>query len=316
MKSAQKSRRINRLRSKNRSEAKKSVGSLIKFLLLIVFIVPPFLFVGFSSKEWDGKNKLTLTFPLSGGDVNVVVLDPSVNEITTVVIPGDTEVEVAASYGTLRLKNVWQLGGNEKLYGDLLAKTITKNFLLPVYLWSDSSAESVGRGNALGLFRFVFLPGKTNMTIGDRFKIAIFSLKVKNIDKIEIDLANNQILVKQILSDGMEGYVVKSPMASRLGVYFSEESFFQDGQNLRVYIVDRTGYFGVAQKMGQIIETLGGRVISIDRSRDVIDLGCEVRSKGGTAVNKIKNIFDCKIVREDSDFDLEITIGRDFAGEF
>ena len=211
----------------------------------------------------------------------------------------------------MRIKNVWQLGINEKLGGQILVKTIAKNFSLPVFLWTDK--------NLPNLFKFVFLPGMTNIPFGDRVSIALFSFKVKNMDKTEIDLAKSQFVVKRVLTDGKTGYIIPGETSGRITVYFTDNDFIKPalvGKNIKVYIVDSTGRPNVSQEVGRIFEVMGGKVVSIDKSQGVRDFGCEIAGKDKGLVKKVVNLFGCKIVSENTDFDLEIRLGSEFSKTF
>jgi hypothetical protein len=319
MPSARPTRRTRYIASKQRDKKSVSKGKLsgiFKIILLPLLFLLFYLFILVTSEAWNGKDRFSVTYPKTGGDVEVTVFDPSLSEITTMVIPGDTEVSVAGNYGTLRLKNVWQLGINEKKYGSILAKTVTKNFLFPVYLWGDTDTVNLTEGGVSGAAKFVFFPSKTNLTFGDRFRIALFTLRVKNIDRSIIDMAKNQFVKKSILSDGEQGFIA-GEASGRLTVYFSDNDFVdENGQALRIYIVDRSGTTSHSQKMGEILEVLGGKIISVDRSQSVDERSCEVKGKGKGSLKKVKNIFDCKVSEEATDYDLEITIGKNFPGNF
>ncbi|KKR26253.1 MAG: hypothetical protein UT58_C0017G0007 [Microgenomates group bacterium GW2011_GWC1_39_7b] len=240
MKSA---RKIAYLKRKNRTTKPYSwIKKIILPGLIIAGLSLAFLFIKLNARYWDGDNKFAFVFPDDNGNVGVTVLDPTVDEMTTLVIPGDTEVTVAMNYGTMRIKNVWQLGINEKLGGQILVKTIAKNFSLPVFLWTDK--------NLPNLFKFVFLPGMTNIPFGDRVSIALFSFKVKNMDKTEIDLAKSQFVVKRVLTDGKTGYIIPGETSGRITVYFTDNDFIKPalvGKNIKVYIVDSTGRPNVSQ---------------------------------------------------------------------
>jgi hypothetical protein len=174
-------------------------GIFIKAMVFLVLILAFFLFLKFSSRYWNGNDKFAVAYPTTGGDAAVTILDPKLNEVTTFTIPGDTQVDVAKSYGTLRIKNVWQLGKNEKMGGELLAETITQNFLFPIHLWADSGAASLGEGSLPGIFKFVFSPSSTNIAFGDRLFSGVFALKVGERGRNGIDLGKSQFLTRQIL---------------------------------------------------------------------------------------------------------------------
>ncbi len=288
-------------------------GLLFKFLIPIVVVFLVFCFFKFNSRYWNGEDKFTFAYRLENGDAAVSILDPKLSELTTLIIPGNTQVEVARNYGELRIKNVWQLGVNEKIAGNLLAGTITQNFLFPVFLWSDSDAGSLTDGNLLGILRFVFFPKSTNITFGDRFQAGAFALKINNTGKNLVDLGKNQFLVKQKLNDGQSGYILGGAISPRLTVYFADNNFAD--KNLRVAVGDATGETGVADKVGQIIEIMGGKIVSVDK-KNVLNTDCRVFGSDPKAVKIISNIFSCKISSEKGTFDLEIDLGSAFAKRF
>ncbi|KKS95030.1 MAG: hypothetical protein UV71_C0014G0016 [Microgenomates group bacterium GW2011_GWC1_43_13] len=293
-------------------------GILLKVILPIILILGIFAFIKLSTKYWDGENKFAFAFRLENGDVAVSVLDPKLTELTTLVIPGDTQVEVAGNYGELRIKNVWQLGVNEKLGGSLLSATITQNFLFPVVLWSDSDAGALTGSNSFGVFRFIFFPKSTNIAFGDRISAGIFSLKVGVSNKNLLDLGKNQFLVKQKLNDSQMGYVLAGNVSQRLTIYFADgnfESGTTSGSSLRVAIGDATGVPGVADKVGAIIEVMGGKVVSINK-KEAADTDCTVSGSNPMAVKKVASIFSCKVSTENGNFDLEIDLGQKFAKRF
>jgi len=241
-------------------------------------------------------------------------MDPKLDEITTLVIPGDTQVDVAHNFGTLRIKNVWQLGINEKVGGSLLPQTITNNFFFPVFLWSENNAGSLEKNGITGILHFIFLPGATNVPFGDRLQMGLFALRIQNLGKTEIDLGQSQFLTKQKLSDGQTGYVISGPISQRLTVYFSDNEV--GNQNLKVDIVNATGVPEVADTVGQILEVIGGKVVSVDKILQPENTDCIVIGMNAGLVKKISNLFSCQIGKGTTNFDLEIQLGQKFAARF
>jgi hypothetical protein len=309
MRSAQRQKKINQ-------KAKySSILSFSKILFLPFLLIFIFLFIKFSTHNWNDKDKFIFTYKEDDGDVVVVVLDPKLGEETKIVIPGETEVIVARNYGTLRIKNVWKLSQNEKLEGKLLPETVTQNFLFPVSLWSDSDAASITSSNVLDIIKFIFLPLKTNISIGDRLSAGIFALKVHDLDKTEIDMGKSQFLHKEKLSDGQIGYRrISGLISQRLGVYFSDNTMSE--KNIRFYIVDATGEAGVASLVGQILEVMGGKVVSVDKKQEIGDYDCQVMGSDKDTNRKVASLFSCSITNEKTDFDLEIKLGEKFAKRF
>jgi len=272
--------------------------------LVFLFLSAVYLFVVLTTKFWNGEDKLSFVYFRDNGDVSVTVLDPELEETTVLIIPGETEVDVARNYGTLRLKNVWQLGINEKLDGNLLSQTVTKNFLFPVFLWSDTD---------IGSLKFVFFPGRTNIPFGDRLSVALFAMKVGNLSRVEINLAESQFLRRQVLSDGQLGYKINGNISERLTVYFADNVL--SGENLKIYIRDTTGVFGVSEKVGEILEVAGGKVVTIDRG-GTTEVDCEILAKNPSVAKKVAKLFTCTVIKDKTDFDLEVRLGKKFAERF
>lgn len=295
-----------KIRLEKEAKRVRVFGLLIKILIPVIIIASAFLFLKITTKYWNGSAKVSFVFQDENTNVEVVVLDPQLGEETTLIIPGDTEVNVAHGFGTLRIKNVWKLGVDENLNGSLLAQTVTEQFLFPTYLWSSRSL-----GN---LWQFVFSPGKTNISFGDRLSMAIFSMNVKSIDQSQIDLGKSLFLKKQNLTDGMPGYTLSGPVSDRLTVYFSDNDFAT--RNLKFGLTDATGTPGIANGVGNILEVLGGKVVSIDKRIPDPHLDCVVGGLNPEAVTEVERLFSCKKVSLNTNFDLEVHLGELFAKRY
>lgn len=300
------------MRAQKKHKEKPSLWT--KFIFLILFIFCFFIFLKLTTRYWSGDDKVAIAFKNDGGDVGVSILDPRLDDFTTLIIPGDTQVEVAENYGTLRIKNVWQLGINEGKKGRLLSESISRNFRFPVSLWSDSDAMSLKEGNFFTILKFVMIPKSTNIPFGDRVFIGLFALQSGTANKSQIDLGKSQYLTKQKLSDGQIGYVLAGKISEHLQVYFSDNEIAES--SARVSIVDGTGKFGIAQIVGEILEVMGGKVVSIDKNNNLSDIDCLVSGKDKKIVKKISTLFSCAKQEVNVDTDLQITLGVKFANRF
>lgn len=308
MRSAQRKHRL-----ETKARMSRILPLFLKVILPLVIILGLFTFFKLSTRFWNGRDKLSFVFLKDGGDVGITVLDPMLEEATTITIPGDTQVVLAENYGTMRIKNVWQLGVNEKKER-LLGETVMKNFLFPNFLWSSSIGESIGKGDFHEALKFVLDPKSTNISFGDRISLAFFAERVQALNRTVIDLGKSQFLRKQTLSDGESGYVLSGPVSERLTSFFVDSDFSK--QNVRVNVVDKTGVYGTADGVGQVIEVLGGKVVSISRADVVSDLDCFVAGKDPRVVKKIVSLFSCQKDSKSSDFDLELTLGGKFAKRY
>ncbi|MFC1625491.1 hypothetical protein ACFL1Q_00410 [Patescibacteria group bacterium] len=280
-----------RKRSARKIQKKKSFN-LLKVIIPLVLLITIFLFWFFSPKHWNGKDKLSLVIG-GGGDIKVSVFDPVNSEITSFIIPADTQVTVAEGKGIFKIKNVWQLGIDEHLGGKLLAETVTNNFNFPVYLWKGE--------------------GKTNMSLVDSILLSFFKMSVKEVDKNEIDLGKSLYVKKQKLEDGEWGYVLNGTIPERLTVYFSDYTIAENTP--RVLIEDATGKIGISEKMGEIIEIMGGKIVSVQKKPNN-DTNCTIGGGKKEVVEKFATIFSCQKSKDQGEFDVTIKIGRAFAKRF
>src|SRR3989344_2928386 len=156
---------------------KRTKLPLLRLTILSFVVVLLFILVGIFVKpgKWDGTSKLHMVVNKTDGNIELLVFDPQLQEIAAITIPGNTQVEVAGGLGIWKLGSVWELGKQENVDGELLARTITKELSLPVFVWSESQAESLTTVNAVKLISYIIDPFKTNLTFKDKVKLAFFS---------------------------------------------------------------------------------------------------------------------------------------------
>lgn len=296
---------------KNKKERKKY--PFFRFLIPIFLIAASFVFLKVNTSVWNGKDKVSVVYKMDGGDIAVTVLDPDLAESTVLIIPGDTQVNVARNYGTFRIKNVWQLGVDEKVGGQLLAETVTRNFLFPVFLWT-SKPPGLDSGNPLEIINFILFSGETNISVGDRVHMGLFAMKVSDFGRSSINLGESRFLGKEKLNDGESGYVLTGTISQRLTAYFSDNEIGEG--SIKVNISDLTGKPGVSEKLGEILQVIGGKVVSIDKKAASQDIDCTATGKNSEIIKKVANLFSCEIKRGESTFDLDIEIGKKFAERF
>lgn len=290
----------------------KHHNSWKKTILLVFLFVVLVLTLTLRPKFWNGRDKLVMVINLDKEGVVVSTLDPVSHGLTNIFIPASTQTQVADELGSWKLGSVWQLGLNEKMGGELLARTIAKNFSFPVFAWSDKLGYGLVNGRAVDLIRAVFSSYKTNIKIGDRIRIAIFSLGVGKGDREEIDLSKTSFLRKSRFLDGEEGYVVAREIPENIAAVFSEGILSE--KNLKARIIDYTNTPKVADRVGSVIEVMGVKVAAVSKE-NVKDINCKVSGKEKILVRKMVLIFDCSdnSGADKSNFDLEIEIGKLFS---
>ncbi len=305
-------RRKKRAKRKARKNGK---NSYIK--LLFIFLVPLliFLLITLQTRFWTSSAKTSLVISKKSGEVVISVFDPGLEKITNIIIPKNAEVDVARQLGRWKLGSVRELGENEDLEGKLLAETIVKHFKLPVAAWADAPASGFADGDILGIVKASLLPYKTNLGMGDRLKLGLFSIRINNLKRENIDFSEGNILKKVTLIGGEEGYILAGRLPNYIIALFSNPNISSEGAV--VVILDATGKANVAEEMGEVVEVMGVKLANI-KKEEVDDFDCEVKGKDKELLEEIAQVFSCKKLKEipEGNFDLEIRIGRDFSRRF
>jgi hypothetical protein len=305
-------RRKKRAKRKARRNGKNSYIKLL-FILLVPLLI--FLLITLQTRFWKSSAKTSLVISKKSGEVVISVFDPGLEKITNIIIPKNAEVDVARQLGRWKLGSVRELGENEDLEGKLLAETIVKHFKLPVAAWADAPASGFADGDILGIVKASLLPYKTNLGMGDRLKLGLFSIRINNLKRENIDFSEDNILKKVTLIGGEEGYILAGRLPNYIIALFSNPNISSEGAV--VVILDATGKANVAEEMGEVVEVMGVKLANI-KKEEVDDFDCEVKGKDKELLEEIAQVFSCKKLKEipEGNFDLEIRIGRDFSRRF
>lgn len=304
-------RRRKRILKKKR---KKKANPLIKPFIYLLLIASLLLFLLFQTKFWDKNSKIPLVINTKEGVV-ISVFDPKAEEITNIYIPANTQVRVARQLGSWKIGSVWELGLNEGFDGRLLAETVTYHMKFPVVAWADQKALGLATGNVVESIKSIFSPYKTNLKIGDRVKIGLFSPRVKNFKRRDIYLEETNYLKLTKFVDGEEGYILVGGVPNSLLAVFADPEITELAP--KILISDSTKKAYIAEEVGEIIEVLGAKVVSITKDEKE-GLDCEVISANKGIAKKIARVFSCDIINNatSGNFDLEIKIGEEFARRF
>lgn len=305
-------RRRRRVKAKARKSGKKSIKKFLVVIFLAIFL---FLLLIFQTKFWSSSAKSFLVIQKKSGDIVVSVFDPELEKITNIVIPKNTEVGVARQLGVWKLGSVWRLGENEGIGGRLLAETIVKHFKLPVVAWADSLAEGLAMGDLLGVTKGSLLPYKTNLGMGDKIRIGLFSIRIKNFKREDINLSESNVLRKTRLIDGEEGYVLVGDLPNWLNALFSNPDI--SDAKVKVIIYDATGKVRIAEEVGEVVEVMGAKLASVKKEK-AGDFDCEISGREKRIANEVAKVFSCQKLKRDPEgnFDLEIRLGKEFARRF
>lgn len=286
----------------------------IILLALLVFsmIVAVVVWNSLQTTYWKNDSKIIIAAARAEGDVTVYIIDPVNEDLVSVILPAYMEVEVANQLGVWKLGSVWELGKNEKLDGKLLAFTLVKHLKFPVYLWSDASADTYINANPATAIITSLKPQKTNIPIGDRMRIAMFSAKVGNRRSV-IDLRDTKFIKSDTLTDGEKGFRLSGGLPKNVIAALSYPEFTNSVVNVR--IEDATQKFNVAASVAGVINNMGGKVVSVLKL-DESELDCEVWGNKMEAVEVVAKVFTCEVVNFESGFDINIRLGKRFVERY
>ncbi len=278
----------------------------IVFLAISLFVLVVCFFI-LRPKNFDDNSKLSLVIN-TDENLSIYVIDPAEPEIVKIKIPTETEIDSARDLGKFKAGNIWQLGQNEKIGGKLLQEGIVKNFGFPVSAWADSEADKLFSGNILQKFSVVFSKFDSNLSVGDKFKIALFTMR--NVKKKEIDLSETSFLRKTRFMDGESGYTITQSIPSNLVLVFTDSLVSK--KQLKVVLKNASG-LSSDNTIPSVIEFSGGKVVS-ELREDGREIYCEVDSSEKEFAKKIAEVFGCtlKLKKAEGNFDVEITIGKEF----
>lgn len=302
----------NRAKRKKPKKDKKDIGFL-KFLILLTLLALTILVI-FSKDHWNKNTRLPLTIVRDDGSVVVSVFDPAQEKITNLYFPKEAQIGLARQYGTWRVKSVGRLAEDEGLDGELLVESISYFYKLPHAAWGYEPAIGFSQGNTLKKLKALFAPYKTNLKIGDRARLALFSFGVKTFKNEDIYLEKTTAFRKGILLDGREGFTFSGDMPENVKALFSLKEL--TGTSTRAKIVNQTGNRIMAEDVGEIIEVIGVKTSSIE-TKETSPFNCEMAGDDKLLVSILIQIIDCeKYEGTYENFDLILFLGTNFKKQF
>lgn len=266
-------------------------GIAIIFLGIIFYVFA-------QTSRWDGNSKLTYVV-LKDEQVDVVVVDPMYKEVTTIVIPGDTLVEMARGLGETKIKNVYNIGVNEGLDGQLLYETTTYSLALPAYHYVYDNGQNFGSDSFFEGMKSVFLPSKTDFTLTEKVKLFLFSWTNRDVKRVTINLNQTSYLRKIVLTDGSDGYVKTPFMPQSVQSLFDINDVDGKGEIFTITIVNYSGSTVNLDNISSAFASLGGKVISVKQpeetkksyTKDSNRIFCELTIKDKKLGSELSRFF-------------------------
>lgn len=280
------------------------------FLFGIIFV---FLYF-FISRNKDGS-KISIAY-LSREKVHIVIIKKDSEEIIDLVLPSNLFLSLSYNLGEAKLKNILEIGYNEGYNGELLTRTIAKELNFPIYYWGDDCLDGIVNPSVLNFIEILSPTCKTNLNYPARINYFFLSARTGNYKKRTVELENSVLLKKEKLPDGDMGYKINEGVLNILLPYTLNPLLSIDDKPLLVRIVNQSGNRYVAERLGKLIESIGGKIIQIEEEKKT-KLGCEVYSENNIFGYEMEMIYGCKIFKNnDSTTSEKIIIGEEFALDY
>ncbi len=307
-------RRRTRQKIENTHKVHPSVKKIIlgACALILATMILCASIVYFSYKTFERTNIAVYT---KSGDVVVIAADPQQKTITTLKIPGNTQVEASRQMGKWRLKSIWKLGHDEKIGGRLLAETVTRSFRFPIDSYADEKIMNVIQGNIFSKMKSVLSFSETNMDTFKKVDLFILSLSAKVSATYDFDLADSTYLVEGPLSDGDSGFSIKDKIPGKLSSFFADNDIAS--KHSTAIIINESSDNSLTREIGEIIEVLGAKVVATSSEKST-DIDCTVSGTAIEARDHIAKVFNCKVSSNDDDknIDIRLVFGEKFARRF
>lgn len=272
---------------RKKTKQKRIAGIFYISLFLLIFLI------SFVSIKVGNSGKFIFVDNLHD-DTEIVVVDPQKLKIVKILIPGDTQIKVSKGFGTYKLKSLWELGEKEGFRGILVADSIKKSFLLPIYLWKDGI--------------------KTNLNLWQRIRVFLIEKNISNYDLTNINLIDINVLKQKELTDGTNGYIINSKVPESVSIHFADTYLSENIS--KIELEDLTSNISVSENVSKILGVMGTKITSYTKGFDE-NLDCEIIGMNNKLVKIISNTFDCKEVVEDNLLvDIKIRLGKRFVDRF
>lgn len=302
-----------RKRRKQKNRSKNLIKAVFCVVLFLSVIYLGIILV--KTKVWSRELGTVVATNLEES-VAVFIFNPLNQQSVKIIIPKNTEVDVSRNLGRWKLGNVSELGANEGVGGKLLKQTLVKNLYFPAVASSSPEIDKIYSKKVTGIIPFLFSGSNESTSFADRLRIILFSFNVKDSQISEINLKDSPYLQSLTLTDGNPGYLVTNNFPKSLLPLFSIN---KEGEIENVIIVSKTINTFDFERATQIIEVMGFKVVSIEKTDTLNDLkGCAVFSINRSRGERIARVFDC--VWENSDDndsqEIKVVFGEDYFEEF
>lgn len=322
-------RNIVRARRKVSSAKKyktKVVAGKIIFVIFAIFLIWFFwsLYQSWKNSEWISGTRLTVA--VGGQNPKIYSFNPQSKKLTQIKIPLKTQISVSGGMGDWLVENIWKLGEQEGVGGQLLADSLEKSLGLPIDAWIEETGESLFTSSQLGIFSSIYQAivtsrAKTNLTFYDRLQILLQTSSSGRSGRNEVDLAALGVVKRAKLGGGEDGYVIIPDKAKIAWESYRDDLVFAESK--KIIVINASTKAGLALEVTRVVSALGLRVIGTSSEKTDIEVNdCEVRGWKShiesVSAERLAKMLGCGVrdVEISSPQDIELVLGERFAERY
>ncbi len=303
---------------KEQKEKKQKINFLV--IRLWLFVICLLLLGGITFKVfqlvrrslWNGRDRIN--FVLKGEETILASFEPNQENLSLILIPNQTLLEVCHGYGKYKVEAIPGLEKLEKREA-LLAESAQESLAVPVEGWIGMSNVKCQMSNVkekilCEMGNQIFQKKITNFSRWDLARLWWEIKKVKAGNVEILDLGKLNVLTQSKLPDGTVVFEIDSSILDPLiQKYFSDLAFKQEGFSIEV--LNGTTHLGLAEKGARILSNLGGEVVWVGNSEagsEKCVVGSGKNKKETYTVRKIIKIFGCSWQEKKEEGKTEITV--------
>lgn len=317
-----------RRKRRTSSSRKNRLTPVAKYLFLIALLAILGLVLwrigeAWANRLWRDGSRITVV--IANQPPIVFSYNPENVSIAQFVVPANTQLDVSGGYGSWLAGSLWDLGFQEKVGGQILARSLQKSFGVPINGWVGKGGDALFAERKLGLISAVSAVFRargirSNLTFFDKVNLLIASSRVSKLSRTTIDLEKQGVIKTKTLADGTTGFVIISDKSvSKLDTLKDDKVL---GEKKTLKITNSSSVSGLAWEVSRVSSILGLRVISTDTIKDKVLGVCTVRGKESElksfAAQRLLDTFGCgsEVGNPSGPVNLELILGTKFSKEF
>lgn len=278
-----------------------AIGSLVLLLLA-------------ASRQSLFLQRERVTLALATSSPAVLSFNKSTGEISLLLIPTDTYIDVPADFGSYRVGALWHLGRIEKRDGELLRLALRSFLGIPIDGWVgwqfkapqlSGSKETLVKSLVNQVTPVTFSGGSTLTSLGplDRLLLWFFLLRTRLETITAINLEDKGVLVQIRLSDGSPALLGSPDLVDKVSQTLYSEKLGRN-EDLPIRILNAGNRTGVGAKIARLLTNVGFEVVSVanadDKSASPCILVVPSKAQKRPGIERLQELLDCQLRLSDS----------------